>query len=377
MPLIDSFVALHRQPTATGYYALRAQRTAIADRYRLLSKPDAAELAQDALKLYTGNAADIGECILGHLAAFAPASLRSIQPILAEQTALAQPQLYYRAGEEARDTLLRKLHRIEADMGNLKPDILAALLKALAWVGDKVVQGQFYEWWLMPPRWRSLLALPPHEYARAAGWHLTKDGRRRDLTYPEGYELLRLPDEATPPASNVVTVGVPAAEGCPSGQGSALTLMEFDLASQHPVFLGLRGERLRILTCLSAIQDGPLHTEIDLKGRARWLQTPPTTGGEHPVPELPVDRMVLGNPRHTILEALADSSSLVGLSGLGGHPTWLNGAVYPEEPFSGRPMVFVGQVAAADLLADVDAPGMFYAFLNEDATIAATFYQEL
>lgn len=377
MSQIDSFVALHRQPSAATYYALRAQRTTIADRYRLLNKPDAEALAGDALKLSAGNAADIGECILRHLAAFVPASLRGIQPILAAQTALTQPQLYYRAGEEARDTLLRKLHRIEADMANLKPDILVALLKALAWVGDKVVQGQFYEWWLMPPRWRSLLALPPHEYARAAGWHLTKDGRRRDLTYPEGYELLRLPDEATPPAGNVVTVAVPAAEQCPPGQASALTLMEFDLASQHPVFLGLRGERLRILTCLTALQDGPLYTEIDLKGRTRWLQTPSAAGGEHPALEFPVDRMVLGNPRHTILEALADSDSLVGLSGLGGHPTWLNGAVYPEEPFSGRPMLFVGQVAAADLLADAGAPGMFYAFLNEDATTAATFYQEL
>lgn len=379
MSTLETLLTLHRAPSPADYYAARAQHTRIADTYRLLSLDAARNLAAEALKLLDSGAAKEGEAILRHLACFVPGSLRDVQTALAERLLLTSPQLYYRAGEEARDTLLRKLARMEADMSSMKSDLLDGLLKALAWIGDKAVQAQFFQWWLMPPRWRTLLPIAPHEYARAAGWHLTKDGSRRSLTYPDAYELLRLPDDATPPAGNPVSVGVPAAEPCPSGQGSALILFDFDLASRHPVFMGLRGERLRILTCTGEVQDGPVYTEVDVKGGSRWLtsirriQHLPQDAEQYPV-----DRMVLGNPRHTAFEMLSrgTSDSLVGLSGLGGYPTWLNGAVYPEEPFAGRPMLFAGQVAAADLLADPAAPGMFYAFLNEDATIAATYYQE-
>ncbi len=379
MATLETLIALHQTSADATYGEAQAQTIRTADTYRMLTPQEGHALARQALARLDAGEAHLAGLLLRYLAAFVPGALNGLHAQLVERDFLDAPFVYYRADETARDLLLRRVQRMDSDMNSMKADALMAMLTALAWIGDKAVQAQFYQWWLMPPRWRSLLAIPPHEVPREAGWHLTKDGERRNLVYPQSFELQRLPDGADAPPDSPVRVAVPYGETCPSCGDALLTLFDFALSSHHPVFMGLPGERLRIVTCLHDIRDMPIYTDVDLRGGVRWNARANKPGGSvQEALSFPPDRLVVGIQRPGILETLAqrDEQVLLGVSQIGGYPAWLDGALYPAEPYSGKPMLFIGQVATADLLGDPAAPGMYYAFASEDASSAATVYQE-
>jgi hypothetical protein len=248
------------------------------------------------------------------------------------------------------------------------------VLKALAWIGNDGVRIRFAEWRTSPPTWRSSLHLDPHDYAKEAGWTLDGAGRRRDLYLPVCYPLVAATD--TPLASNAAVRTLTAREDrCPWCNGPLCDLLDLDLRDPAIRLLGLRGERLRIPSCVRCTCYATTYFEVDTRGNASWLQGQVRpehldTQSEYAAPA--ARPLAIGPARPT---PFAGDCQLTGSdrSQLGGHPCWLQDADYPACPRCGDVMLNAGQVAGRDIH-DM-GEGITYAFLCRGCGVAATSYQ--
>ncbi len=156
------------------------------------------------------------------------------------------------------------------------------------------------------------------------------------------------------------------------------TLLDLDLSSSEMGFLGLTGRRLRIATCPVCTCYGKLLTKVDLDGGSTWHAANrkpdylPDPSAE--CPPLPTGGLVLGGePRHW----LESADWLVGgvrFSQIGGLPTWIQEASYPDCPECGRAMPFIAQLSNEDI--EEYGEGIYYMFACTGCGVAATCYQQ-
>jgi hypothetical protein len=248
-------------------------------------------------------------------------------------------------------------------------------LKALAWAGGVVVRDVFHRWRADPPGWADHLFVPPHRYAAAAGWELTPEGDRRDL-FVRGCRPLVKPDEG--PRTGVAQVVGDHEGECGWCGHRMTTLLDLSLSSSELDFLGLGGRRLRIATCHVCSCFGVVLTKIDLDGGSTWHvanRKPdylPDPSAECPL--LPTGGLVLGGeprPWHESADWLVGG---VRFSQIGGFPTWIQEARYPDCPECERAMPFIAQLANEDI--EEYGEGIYYLFACTDCGVAATGYQQ-
>ena len=268
----------------------------------------------------THRAQDVAACIV----AFVSADISSLLQELIRVEALRPEFLFHRAAPKIRNLLTQHLTRV-AGHDRLHTD---KLLCALAWVGDDRVVELFASWRARPPSWAADLYIPPHQYAREAGWELSSDGQRRNLYHEICYPLVR-GDAAT--ASLPVTVLTDT------------NLLELDGTADALAFLGCRQQ---IVVPIS---------ELNLVG------------------DLPRRSLVLADatrsPWHAVMDSLPTQYSQIG-----GHPTWVQDAEYPTCGACAKTMPFIGQISCEDV--EPNREGIFYAFLCSDCAMTASAYQQ-
>jgi hypothetical protein len=169
-----------------------------------------------------------------------------------------------------------------------------------------------------------------------------------------------------------LTVFAAATETCPGCGGPLSHAVDLDLGRADLAFLGQRGSRLRILTCVECTAFGPIYCEVTLDGGARWWRhnvsaRPP---GREPTPLLDAREMWLTAPVAATesLARIADDQSQ-----LGGYPSWEQDAEYPPCPACAAPMPCIGQLAMQAL--DF-GEGFVYLFLDAACGFAATTFQQ-
>ena len=149
------------------------QRADIRERYRSLSSDEVQQLADWAIET---NDSEM-DAILCHLACLKPGSLALFHGRLVERKLFYPAILFNGASPETSHRILNAI----AESGDFDSLATSHMLAALAWIGDETVQQAFASWRQSPPPWASILHVPPHVYAKEAGWELTKEGGRRDL----------------------------------------------------------------------------------------------------------------------------------------------------------------------------------------------------
>jgi hypothetical protein len=249
-------------------------------------------------------------------------------------------------------------------------------LIALAWIGDEVVQNAFAEWRRNPPAWTEELHVAPHEYAVQAGWELMASGARRDLFHPMAFPLVR-PDDPTA-VDGPVKVGFECPESCGWCRQQLTALPDLDLSSPALRPLGFVGTRLRMMTCHACTCFGPVFTDVDFDGAAKWSRanTRPGFLPDHSSAWdcFPEGRLLLSaEPRHFLESA---SWLLPGVSGsqIGGYPTWIQDAEYFDCPSCSQQMPFVGQIDFGDCTQCGE--GIYHMFCCRNCGVAATTYQQ-
>jgi hypothetical protein len=127
-----------------------------------------------------------------------------------------------------------------------------------------------------------------------------------------------------------------------------------------------------------------LYTDVDLHGSIRWSDANETMphileqvglGSDDDLPPPASQRLVLRPKRRTPFEAVGRFMlDETGISQIGGHPEWIQDAVFPDCPICRRRMMYVGQVSWEDM--EELAEGSTYAFLCLQCGKGATTYQQ-
>jgi hypothetical protein len=214
-----------------------------------------------------------------------------------------------------------------------------------------------------------------------AGWELTQDGKRRNLCFPQCYELIPREERTDGRDVDPVRVMLSREDRCGSCGRHLFTLFEYNLHDPRLAFLNLRGEQLRVAMCPTDTSLGErVFTEVDTFGKSAWSnengeQVEPLDdlNDWEDTPPLPSDQLVLGNARRTPFETQA-AYWQKRLSQIGGYPEWVQYPDYPQCPNCQQTMVFIGQLELADIAENVE--GMIYAFLCAECGVAATGYQQ-
>ncbi|MBY0008864.1 DUF1963 domain-containing protein [Paenibacillus typhae] len=283
--------------------------------------------------------------------------------------------LYKHAPEDIRDLLLEQ---VETDGENRN-----SLLLVLSWIGDAVVVQRFREWREHAPEWADELYIAPERYAHEAGWELTADGKRQDLFYPDNYAVEKNGPAAAgaypvEPAVSFLTESRQSCEWC----GGPLTVLA-DIQAGHPSVerLPLAGQRLQVQTCVICSCYGPVFMELDSVQGARWSAfnrkpdyLPDTNPAEESREYLSAGKQfrIAEEPRNTYHAVQWTMEPWA--SQIGGYPTWIQDAEYPECPCCSQRMHFIGQLDWEAV--EEYGEGIYYMFLCPEGRVSATLFQQ-
>jgi hypothetical protein len=345
---------------------------ALETAYRELDEAGAERLALravDALERAPGQR-EIAMEVLTRVACFVPAALTGLHGRLLDADILSDSGYPYNMGlvfvtadGVSRDRLVAIVDRTEDG------EVGRNALRALSWLGDDEVRRRLRAWRERPPGWVER-DTSVDWFALYAGWEPQPDGGRREL----GTLACRRLERAAPPGPVVVVAEDDGS--CAWCGGRLTTLLDIDLRDSRMGFLGFGGRRLRVVTCERCTSYGPVYTDVDLDGGARWSddnRRPEYLPDADELDDwiyLPSRQLGLGGERRTPFEAMAFESHM---SQLGGCATWIQNPDFPVCLRCERRMPFVAQVDGADF---DDFEGMIYAFFDPACGVVATCYQQ-
>ncbi|MNJ42032.1 hypothetical protein D3C77_369820 [compost metagenome] len=182
-------------------------------------------------------------------------------------------------------------------------------------------------------------------------------------------------------ASHPITLLTASSNSCPWCGGKLTTLLE--LAVNHPSlqFLSLSGEKFKVETCVICSCYDVVYMDVSLSGEPTW-----STYNKKPdyLPEIDLDDYDDGyltvshlfrlsakprNSYHAAHWTLNSTNSQVG-----GHPSWIQDAYYPDCPCCSNHMTFIGQLDWEEV--EEQGEGIYYMFVCPDCLITATIFQQ-
>ena len=330
--------------------------------YTRLNADEQHRLALHAESLIGTARNDEAQDIVRCLAAFTEAPLADCLRAFVELGADWPELAFLRASADTRDELIKRV-----DIDDAHRD---AILASLAWLGDEVVLNLFERWRKDPPAWKDKLYLPPHDYARVAGWELAEDGRRRELFFRRCTGLTK--GGSTAPER---FLAVADAEGRCGTCGARLTHLLDLKPAAFGVLEGARVDALQVSTCEACTTQGTVFGRFDERGAGRCLlagPAPQDLSRAEAWDLLPRDSLTPSGARPAFFAA--DPSLPTTFSQIGGHPAWIQDACYPACPQCARTMMFLAQCDVADI--EDHGEGLYYAFVCPGCRTTATMFQQ-
>ncbi|WP_338286378.1 hypothetical protein [Luteolibacter sp. LG18] len=337
--------------------------------YADLNEEQQSRLAAYAESLIGSERNQEAKVIVECLAAFTNASLEKCLRAFAAQDETGPTLAYRQASAEIRDHLISK---VDGKIEKWEIQKRNAILLSLAWIGDEVVVELFAHWRKHPPAWRDSLYVAPEDYAREAGWELDEAGKRRDLYFHRCNKLLIGPS-SDPRQFHAIS---DSQDSCPWCRRQLVHLFSMIPASFGMENLFDSGVRVQVTTCEVCTDFGVVLGEYDETGSGKW-----STSNIRPE-YLPTDTDHWGKlPRNPLrvagsrppLAAACDFLPTT-FSQIGGHPTWIQDAAYPNCPKCSKTMMFLAQVDHPEM--GSDAEGRSYAFVCPPCRTTATNYQQ-
>lgn len=332
--------------------------------YTQLSREDQLRLARYAESLVGTERNDEAEDIVLCLAAFTDVPLENCLRKFIAHGSIWPSLPFCRATCDIRDDLMARVERDDVNRNHI--------LLALAWIGDSAVVNLFDQWRQFPPSWSKSLYIPPQDYSREAGWELSENGERKDLYFHDCTKLVG--GRSTSP--HTFKVIIESEDHCPWCSQKLTNLIDF-----VPAELGIFNSsdacgRVRAITCEICTVVSTIFGAFDKDGQSQWH-----TSNSRPeyLPEDPANWNWL--PRNSLTpfgkrSALfaADQFLPTTFSQLGGHPTWVQDADYPQCPSCSKTMMFLAQIDRDDI--EDHSEGIYYAFVCNDCRVTATAYQQ-
>ena len=361
---VDTLKVIHRPRKFDPLVNWIPHPTPTDQLYASLTADEAQRMAEFAEGLIGTEHHDQAEEICLCLAAFTEANLDGCLRRLLQQGTVLPSMPFHRAPPDVRDALLTMLDNESMLRRN-------HILLALAWIGDAVVVEQFHEWRRKPPTWSSTLYVPPHAYSRQAGWELTASGGRRDLYFSHCTHLEKAASNNLPGFRSTLE----RTDTCPCCGTTLTNLFDIDPAQCGLGRVGNWHNSITIATCENCTAYGTVFGVVDDNGHARWSPNnarPTYLPDSGDIVKLPNDVLQLGRQRSPLFAA--DQFLPTSYSQLGGHPTWIQDAEYPNCPECAETMMFLAQINREDI--EDLAEGMYYGFICPTCRTTATSYQQ-
>lgn len=341
--------------------------------YCSLTEEEAQRVMDLAVEDLRAGRTDRARDVASYLAAFTGFDLDRMLETWVAMRNFWPPLAFRNAGARIRDAIISALSPgwFRAT-GSIRAD---HALQALAWIGGDEVTAFFGKSDRSRPRWAKGLHIRPSEYALAAAWEVTGEGRR-DLSIPDCHALI--PGEATPTPTDSVQVMRATEHACPWCRRPLVKLIRLDLAKLPFDSVNMGGKVFEVLTCdvCTCYQDdGFIYASLDEQGRGRLH---PKNPGPSFLPT-PLDWLpspwagVSVHLRRRSPTCAADWCLPTTLSQVGGLPGWVQDFNYPKCVECGRTMTFVAQIDQAQFRG---FEGVYYAFVCQDCRVTATTYQQ-
>lgn len=290
--------------------------------YTRLDGAQQVAMIRHAQSLAARGAGQEAEDIALFLAAFTAADLTPLLHDLLGKGFFPDSVAFREATPEIRELLLARVAENPDDC-----------LCALAWVGDEPVQRAFAGWRRERPSWSAELYVPPEQYSLEAGWELTDEGARRDLFQRDCRALL-----ADGSSGARIPVFGPANGQCADCGGPLINVIEHE--GSH---LGCANQYDFVFT------PAGMH-----------IETASATDFRH---------LVLAEQPRGAYHA-ASWYLPTTFSQIGGHPAWIQDAVYPRCIGCSMTMMCVAQVDCGEALRN--AEGIMYIYHCVGCGISAT-----
>lgn len=328
--------------------------------------------AEELLDEAEAEKTDIAENILLSLVCYRNDNIAGVLPKFLEKGIYHPAILFKDASSEIRDRLIQQVERDDDNRNHI--------LLILGWIGDSEVVARFRKWRSNPPKWVDKLYVAPEIYALDAGWELTSDGGRRNLIHGMNYAIEKAKEPKSSHAEAHKALFLKnSISTCPWCSGKLITLM--DVEANHPslAYLNLQTQRLRVATCERCGCFGTIYMDLDREGAPTWSRSNREPDylryfdeDDYGYDATEWNLTLSDEPRSPFYAAnwaLSQPDSQIG-----GHPSWVQDAEYPECPCCHKRMRFIGQVDWADF--DNYGEGIFYMFLCPEDMITATLYQQ-
>ena len=335
--------------------------------YSRLSEYEVSELVTYIIEIASHGNLDLIETIGLELTAFKDSGLPDLQEYLVDNH-IYYPGMLFKG---ANDAIALKLMSRVSDKQENKNHILSAL----AWIDSPVVHNQFIEWKNHPPKWSAELYVPVHDYAKEAGWTITKNNEKKNLYLNVCYPLIR--EKLLDDVVELHTCNQADAH-CEWCNNKLTKFYEFDLTQPEFKFIPFNGNRLTLATChvCACFTDG-VFMDVTIDGRFAWSKfnvmpeyLPDDTDSWDVLPE---NQFVMSNKPRTAGYA-ANEFLPVTFSQIGGMPTWIQDTAYPVCPKCSETMTLIAQLSNEDL--DEYGEGIYYSYLCSSCNITATNYQQ-
>lgn len=339
--------------------------------YTLLTREAASRMLSYALDLLIAGDDSEAVNILLSLVCYRNDNITEILSKLIEHGMYDSSILFKDAPPDMRDQLLQQ---VEWD-----DDHRNHLLFILGWIGDSIIVERFQEWRMHAPEWSEELSVAPESYALEAGWELTANGEKRPLAHDLCYAIRTDGEQCDEPADASAAHFLQTCDSpCPWCARRLTILIDVDTSHPSLKYLDLSMERLQVATCEHCGGFSTIFMELNHQCTPVWSRFNlkpeylPHHEEEHSS-DVNVPALTLLNEPHSPFYASVWTLSQQG-SQIGGHPSWVQDADYPQCPCCSQRMRFIGQMDWADY--EPYGEGIFYMFICTDDRLTATLYQQ-
>ncbi len=303
--------------------------------------------------------------LLGYQGAITP----EIQRAALDAEVFYPSELYYRAPEDVRDSLIHALLSTEdsSEASNL--------MCCLAMQGDNRAQETLLELEKNPHPWRKKLYVDPSIYAQCGGWTFDKEGKRIELNFDTCYPMVKeVHGESSP-----VHIGRAREDTCPHCSGRMMDMLVLDGRDERLKFLGING----ILTatccpnCVGFLKD-PAFNRFTLDGGVEVFPSKLFDGSDEmecyiqteDYNSLTENLFVLGKaPVPLFYGAACDDVNTIG-----GFANWVQDWEYTACPCCGKPMKYLAQIQWDTLMDGTE--GTLYIEFCSDCHIVSMQHQQ-
>lgn len=289
--------------------------------------------------------------------------IEEISKVACERGIYYPSELYYKASEKVRDTIIEKI------MSTKSADDGGRFLQCLAMIGDKKSQDTLYELKINPRPWRKKLYVDSDIYAEEGGWTFDSKNNYIKLNYDRcfSFEIGENKDE------NRTFIARRRGEKCSHCGGEMLDILVIDGRDERFSFLGLDGI-ITVSCCPNCVTlcEG-ISTKFNLDGTSEVLDYEGEE--ENYFSEDIIDEMV----NNKFVVSMKEKPLFYGAFGddvstIGGFASWVQDWEYRECPECGKKMKYLAQIHW-DTIMD-SAEGTLYIEICPDCKIVTAFHQQ-